>query len=168
MALLGHHLTLKNTFFSPSLPIFPTFFRGSRPLLLLPLSSDEPSWGPRARCQGSERLAWAGCGRDETARMHCPAEPCASGCTATQGHRPGSQPAAGASPADTWFPAPLKGWVGVSIPDSRKDSADGAQREAWAAHSKCSKFLAGQNRVCWVYLFIFGGGEGYRREKVMI
>lgn len=63
---------------------------------------------------------------------------------------------------------PSKGWKGVSIPDSRKDSADGAQREARGVHSKCSKFLAGQNRVCWVYLFIFGGEEDYRREKVMI
>lgn len=51
---------------------------------------------------------------------------------------------------------------------SRKDSAGGARRETRGAHSKCSKFLAGQNRGCWVYLFIFGEEEGYRREKVMI
>lgn len=51
---------------------------------------------------------------------------------------------------------------------SREDSADGAQREAQEAHGKCSEFLAGQNRSCWVYLFIFADEEGYRKEKAMI
>lgn len=43
---------------------------------------------------------------------------------------------------------------------SGKDSADGARCEARGPHSKCSKFLAGQKRGCWVYLFIFGGEGG--------
>lgn len=51
---------------------------------------------------------------------------------------------------------------------SREDSADSAQREAQEAHGKCSKFLAGQNRSCWVYLFIFADKEGYRKDKAMI
>lgn len=51
---------------------------------------------------------------------------------------------------------------------SRKDSADGAPCEARGAHSECSEFLAGQNRGCWLYLFVFwwgGRGIGERRLR---
>lgn len=91
---------------------------------------------------------------DETARLHCCAEPCAEPCAsvAQQPRDTGLGPSQLLGPA-LLTPGPQqhsKGWTGMSIPASRKDSADGAQREAPGVHGECSKFLAGQNRVCWV------------------
>lgn len=162
-------MSLKNTFFfSPSLPIFPTFFTDSQPLLLLPRQAMSPAGAHESSARGQRgwyelAVAWM--------KQHV--------CTAVLSLVPlvAQQPRdTSLGPSQLLGPAlltpgpqhPSEGWMGVSIPDSRKGSADGAQRGARGAHSKCSKFLAGQNRVCWLYLFIFGGEEGYRREKVMI